>query len=127
VVRLTQLFEQLVKGAAHAAVHVPDKQTCVLAHTVPHSPQFFGSDAVLTHCPPQRENPALHDTPHLPSEQIGTPLATPGQLLPHDPQLRTSVATLTQAAPHFVNPALHDKSHALAAQVGVPFGVPGQA
>jgi hypothetical protein len=78
-----------------AQPHVPDLQTCPVAHALPHAPQFCRSDETSTHPeaqsfwvePGQAHAPVRHTRP--------TAHATP-----QPPQLVGSVCVSTQAPPH---------------------------
>lgn len=69
-------------------VHTPLKHVWFDAQTMPHPPQLFRSNCVLTHAPPHCVRPVLHT--HAPPTQPlvnGVPL----HALPHAPQLFRSV------------------------------------
>lgn len=53
VLRSTQALLQFVSPDPHWVVHWPSLHTWLLAHCLPQSPQFAGSESVSTHCPEQ--------------------------------------------------------------------------
>jgi hypothetical protein len=82
-------------------------------HATPHdvAPQLLRS-LVLTHLPPHRWNPVLHESEHVPlAWQLATPFASVGhftQVAPH--AVASSLAA--HAAPQRWYPCEHVKSHA---------------
>lgn len=84
-----------VTDAPHAW-HIPTPQLAVVAHTVPHPPQLFGSVFSSTHA-------VVVPVPHIPwvvghTHALFTQLAPAPQCRPHPPQLAGSLVVYTQAA-----------------------------
>jgi hypothetical protein len=72
---------------AHIVEHVRCEHRSPPVQTVPHAPQFAGSETVLTHVAPHGVRPAVHE--HVPFKQLW-PFP---QALLHMPQWRMSFAT----------------------------------
>ena len=71
-------------------MHSPPRHVWRGLHTLPHSPQWLRSLAVLTHEPSQSVFPRPHV--HVPSVQ----LPVKPQLFPQPPQLKRSLSVSTQ-------------------------------
>jgi hypothetical protein len=88
-------------------VQVPELQVCCGPQTVPHAPQFTGSDEVSVQASPalppsagartlQRPRGEAQEGAQTPAVQAAAPPAGTGQAIPQAPQLALSVATSTQ-------------------------------
>jgi hypothetical protein len=82
---------------APAHVQLPALQSGALPpHTVPHAPQFMGSDAVLMQVPPQHDCPAPQREPVEPHAQVPPEQTSPSaHALPSEPQFRGLVDRFT--------------------------------
>ena len=78
---------QAVRPPGQRTVQAPAPQTCPAGQTVPHAPQWFGSDWRSRQVPLQSVVPAPQETTHAPRSQI-CPM---GHTLPQAPQLFRSV------------------------------------
>jgi hypothetical protein len=98
VMTFVQLAPHWVKPVAHVDEHIPWEQSSPFMQTVPHAPQFAGSDAVFAQPVVQAMRPAVHA--HWPTLQLWP---TP-HLVPHVPQLLRSVVVVVQTPLQLVWP-----------------------
>jgi hypothetical protein len=82
---------------------VPELQTWLAAHAVPHVPQLAGSCDVRTHAPVQSVKPASQTQPLAPLQSF-----PPLQAVAQSPQCAGSLPKSTQLVPHISKPVLHD-------------------
>jgi hypothetical protein len=102
---------QFVRPVAHPAAHLPRLQAaCVLMQSVPHAPQFFGSDPRSTQTPPHFAVPV--GQPHVP----GPHCSVGAHVVPHAPQFEVSLPVSTHAWPHFMRPVAQVVVHWLKLQ-----------
>lgn len=100
VIVLVQLAPHVVSPTAHVAEHIPCEQNGVAAvQTVPHAPQFAGSETVLTQPVVHAVRPTVHV--HWPEVQLWP---VPQAVL-HMPQWRRSVAVVVQTLLQLVCPS----------------------
>lgn len=78
------------------ALHV-GRELGLLAHSVPHSPQFFRSLSSRTQLPAHSSYPSLQSMPQPLGPQTAAPFSTVGHALPQPWQWVGSVAVFTQA------------------------------
>ena len=82
--------------------HIPlEHAPKVISQSLPHPPQFVGSDVVSMHAPPQISAPGLQE--HWPEMQ--TP--PDPHVLPQVPQLFTSEDKSAHTSVQFTNPIVH--------------------
>lgn len=86
---------QFFVGGLQEPEQTPALQTSFRGHTLPHVPQFFGSDFTSTQPPQALAVPAGH--PHLPALHV-----PPGQAMPQPPQFAGSARVSVHLPPQGV-------------------------
>lgn len=129
---LAAMPSQLPQPALHVNPQLLDEHV-VLAfaragHTVPQAPQWFTSDARVTHAPLHSTWPPVQPLTQAPPEHIGVP---PEHTRPHTPQwlglVRLCSQPLFGLPSQSPQPALHVKPQAPAVHVVVAFARAGHA
>lgn len=118
---------QFVVPFGQSVTHLPEAQTCSVAHGLSQPPQLAGLVLVSIQAEPHSAKPWSQLPPHTPASHTAMPLAGASQAVSHVLQFNGSVAKSTQAEPHKVNPAAHARPHLPAVQVAPPLVGTGQA